>query len=38
MEVFDQKQKDEIAKKVEKLKNNSFKQLSIPNWRPENTL
>ena len=38
MEFIDQQKKEEIAKKVEKLKNNSFKQLSIPNWRPVNTI
>ena len=38
MQEFTQNEKDDISKKVEKLAKNNFKQLSIPAWRPTNTI
>jgi hypothetical protein len=38
MEEFDQDTKDEISKKVEKLRKSKMKQIEIPNWRPVNSI
>jgi len=38
MQEFSPEEKEKISKKVEKLRKSSFKQLEIPNWRPENTI